>query len=229
MVLELQSENNIVLSKLNELMKQTGRNDPFCFTFSTGDFFRDDYLDKLTDNVDIFPECKNELREIFELIGRSLHKSRYIQGEIDMLPKGVFTTDFSKFDEMLEKISGKESARKFLSAVDMEKIEGLESIFRAMEILESIASSLTLEVFLWLEHHLQRLKVLFIVVRQLTEICLISRFIRQADSQFSFVTLRAKCKDLRITVRQHRIILDEFEITKVLDFVDIVEQDVVKE
>ncbi len=225
-------KNNFVLSKLNE-MKQAGHNvgGPLCFGYETREFLRREYSDSLIACADIFETSADDIRVIFENIKRGVTKCRYVFGVIDMLPDGNFPKDivfvdeeFSKAEKRIKSILKESSVRQIIANVDMEKIEGLEFIYKALKRLESVRDKLSIEAFIWLEHHIQRLKILFIAVRQMTEIYLICRFTQEGILKYSQPTFRAKCNDLRVTIRNNRIVLDEFDVCALASFVDYAEE-----
>ncbi len=228
--LSFADSNNIVLSKLNKL-KQTGHcNGSFAFGFDTTKFLCSEYIEELISFADMSDEYGSDLREILIWIKVAISKSRYIFKVIDMLPNENFPKGLDVLDRMLDKaISDNtislrgDSARQIISIVDMENIEGLELIFRGISKLESLCCVFNIEIYLWLEHHLQRLKVLFLVIRQMAEIYLVCRFLRDAKLQYSIATLRAKCRDLRGAIRANRIILEEFNISNLSVFLEDVE------
>lgn len=97
----------------------------------------------------------------------------------------------------------REPTDQVLGEIDGEKIDALEHAHVALQTLEQARDRLTPEAFLYLEHYVQRLKAICMVLR--TQV--MAYFARRAGKPKS--TLIGRLKDLRSAVRHHQAIVAE--------------------
>ncbi len=156
--------------------------------------------------IESFAPLTDSLADIVRLVKAAVEKSTTILGEDSLFENGRLKS-FDEFRGVAGRFSHPD--KNLIMKVDLEKIEAMEFAFEAMDILEKTRYEYSSVDFLFLEHHLQRLKILTGIIRQMLSVYLIALGIENKSADIPLHTLNAKRKDLDRDIRRNRIVIEE--------------------
>jgi len=163
-----------------------------------------------------FGEPADELAKIFTQARRAIEKSFFVLGSIPIMDRSYWPQNIDWLDAAVENSTPEDHPlrkpnSKMISEVDFEKIEALEAAHDAWRTFESIAPSINVNGFLWLEHYLLHLKTICQALRLLAVGYFKLRAHRTGSAKIPNHIFRAIRKDLFDVVCDHRAILTQFE------------------
>jgi hypothetical protein len=163
-----------------------------------------------------FGEPALELAKIFTLARRAIEKCFFVLDAVPMMDRSCWPENIDWLDAAVENSTPEDHPlrkpnSKTISEVDFEKIEALEAAHDAWRTFISIAPSIKVNGFLWLEHYLLHLKTICQALRLLAVGYFKLRANRTGSDKIPNHIFRAIRKDLFDVVCDHRAILSQFE------------------
>ena len=173
----------------------------------------------------VFGDTADPMRTALVKAGEAVNRLFTVMGTMRVTDRSAWPREMAFFDRQLEadappdgidetlwrehRASLSHPTAQTILQVDLEKIEGLERAYEAMDLLEAAKDWLGTEKFLWMEHYFQRLKAVGLVLRRLSAAAMSLRGAAVGSCGMGIGTLRAKLRELEEAAASQQAIVGE--------------------